>query len=173
MGNIGKISEIAALQVRIYAEKLLKEIKAEDFSTKPLIGNRLIDCNHPAFLIGHLSLYANRISNLLNLGLDEFKPSQKYIDLFLKGAKCENDPERKIYPHKDELCDFFYRGTDKVISLLKDITDEQMLSENTDKASKDRFPLLGGFINYLVTAHPNVHLGQISVWRRCMGLGPV
>jgi hypothetical protein len=172
MGKISEISAQTSVIIRNYAAKLLTDIKPSDFAKKPEVGGVLIDTNHPAFTFGHLSLYPSRISKLLNLGLDEFEPPKKYFDLFSIGSKCEHDPDGKIYPTMKEITDFYFNGADKINSLLKDIPDSKLTEINTDERSKERFPILGGFINYLLTAHPNVHLGQISVWRRCMGLGP-
>jgi hypothetical protein len=36
---------------------------------------------------------------------------------------------------------------------------------------KELFPTVGAAVNFLVVGHTQSHLGQISVWRRLMGLG--
>lgn len=172
MASIAELAGQGAIQIRNYSARLVKDIKPGDFAKKPTVGGVLVDTNHPAFVFGHLSLYAFRISKLLDLGLSEFEPSKKYFDLFSIGAKCEHDPDGKIYPPMKEITDFFFNGFDKTISVLKDIPDSKLLAVNEDEKSKERFPNLGGFVIYLLGAHPNTHCGQISVWRRCMGLGP-
>ena len=36
---------------------------------------------------------------------------------------------------------------------------------------KEMFPTVGVAVNFLVNNHVMMHLGQISTWRRLMGLG--
>jgi hypothetical protein len=36
---------------------------------------------------------------------------------------------------------------------------------------KEMFPHKGGLITFLCIGHMQMHLGQISAWRRIMGLG--
>ncbi|MEY4102879.1 MAG: hypothetical protein RL461_81, partial [Planctomycetota bacterium] len=36
---------------------------------------------------------------------------------------------------------------------------------------KERFPVLGQAVLFLCNNHQMMHLGQISAWRRVMGLG--
>jgi hypothetical protein len=33
------------------------------------------------------------------------------------------------------------------------------------------FPTIGGAVNFLLVGHVQMHLGQVSTWRRVMGLG--
>lgn len=162
-----------AIQVRNYAERLIKDIPVDKFASKPTVQGKTVETVHPAFIFGHLDLYPYRISSLLNLGAEELKPPTAYFELFSKDMKCENDPECKIYPHKDELTGFFLKKTDAVLEILKNVSPDKLYAENIEEKSKDRFPTVGSFVIYLLTTHPNGHFGQISVWRRCMGLGPV
>jgi hypothetical protein len=37
---------------------------------------------------------------------------------------------------------------------------------------RDLFPTIGAAINFYLIGHVQVHLGQISAWRRGMGLPP-
>jgi uncharacterized damage-inducible protein DinB len=34
-------------------------------------------------------------------------------------------------------------------------------------------PTLGDILGHLMTTHPSLHLGQLSTWRRVIGLPPV
>lgn len=170
---VTKILLPGAIAVRNYAEKLANGTPIEIFSSKPVVGGQTIECNHPAFIFGHLSLYPSRIFKLLEVEQPGIIPPKSYYDQFMIGAECLNDPERKIYPAKDELVNFFIKSTDLVIKELPNIPEEKFYAINVEERSKDRFPIVGSFISYLLISHANGHLGQISTWRRCMGLPPV
>ena len=45
----------------------------------------------------------------------------------------------------------------------------EMILENSSR--RERFGTHGAFVVYVLLAHPQTHLGQLSVWRRCIGLG--
>lgn len=157
--------------VRNYAEKLLADVRAQDFASKPKSGEVKIDTNHPAFIMGHLCLYPSRVFRLLGLNDELVAPPPSYPDMFAIGSVCHDDPECTRYPKKEELVSRFLKTTDIVIDRLPQIPDSSFTAVNTEERSKDRYPLVGAFVFYLLTAHANGHLGQISVWRRCMGLG--
>lgn len=159
-------------QVRKYAERILHGIPANKFACKPDLNGTLVETIHPAFVIGHLSLYPYRISGLLDLKAEDVKPPAAYYELFSKDAVCRHDPELKIYPPMQELSEFYFFANDRILEVLKDVPAEAFYRENTEEKSNDRFPIVGGFVIYLLTVHANGHFGQLSVWRRCMGLGP-
>lgn len=172
MSSIAELATLSSKPIRAYAERLLQGINPSDFAKKPECGGRIIDTNHPAFVYGHLSLYPWRISKLLDLNLTEFEPTPDYFELFSMNAKCTHDPEGKIYPPMKFITEFFFNGFDKVLEVMPQVPDEKLTAVSDDERSKARFPIVGSFIIYLLTAHPNGHLGQVSVWRRCMDLGP-
>ncbi len=157
--------------LRNYTEKLLTDIRAEDFSRKPCVGGITIETNHPAFIVGHLCLYPARIFKLLGVNDESVTPPPSYYDQFIIGSVCHDDPDGVIYPKKEELVSRLLSTTDTVIAKLPEVPDSAFTAVNAEERSKEKYPLVGAFVFYLLTAHVNGHLGQISTWRRCFGLG--
>ena len=63
LGNV--IGDSLSLSIG-YAERLLAGIDNDQFGRLPHVGEQVIQSNHPAFIYGHLSLYAPKI--IANLG---------------------------------------------------------------------------------------------------------
>jgi hypothetical protein len=58
IGNI--IADSLQLSVG-YAERLLQGVSAAEFARFARVGGVVVESNHPAFIYGHLSLYAPRV----------------------------------------------------------------------------------------------------------------
>lgn len=170
MGAISKLLLPGAVQVLQYGKKLLVDIEPDKFARKPYQDGKVTILNHPAFQYGHLGLYPERIANLFGLPTDKLKAPTGFRELFAKGAECLDDVEGKIYPSMKIISEHFITSHELILDLLKEVSDETYYRPNHEEASKDRFDTLGAFVIYLLTAHSNVHMGQVLAWRRCMGL---
>jgi hypothetical protein len=170
MNSISELTIQASQQVLNYGIQLLDGISPELFSLKPVLEGRTIQINPPAFQYGHLCLYPARICGLLNLDDAAVKTPAEFTDLFIKGCVSYHDPENKIYPAMDVVTKEFLRTHTALFEILKNIGDQEYYKPNQEVASKDRFPSIGAFIIYLLTAHINTHFGQVCAWRRCVGL---
>lgn len=149
-----------------YGEMAVKDIPAEHFTRMPFP-----KLSHPAFNIGHLSIYPDRIFGLL--GRPELaSPKDGWEDLFKAGAVCEDDAKK--YPAKDEIVAYYVDRYRALADMLRDEPDETLERENpAEGRMKEMFPTMGLVINFLANNHHMMHLGQISAWRRTVGLGPV
>ena len=103
---------------------------------------RGVHSNHPAWVFGHLAIYPDRCIELLGRK-DLMRPDERFNTLFANKSPCIDDAD----------------GKDEV--LAKVITGDGMA---------DRLPTVGSRICFLTGAHPMSHLGQVSAWRRFMGL---
>ncbi len=151
-----------------YGELLLKGVQAGDFARKP----KGIDTNHPAFTYGHLALYPERLLDLIGRG-DLAQPDQKFVDLFTAGAVCQDDPAGSIYPTMDAILARFRQRYEAVLPVLAEVNDDVFARPNPNERMKERFPTVGLACNFLVGSHLMMHFGQMSAWRRCMGLPSV
>ena len=79
-----------------------------------------------------------------------------------------DDPAR--YPSKDEIIGIYQSHNEALIETLRTVDDDVLHQPNTNFAP-DRFPTIGAIVNFLGGAHHMVHLGQVSTWRRLIGLG--
>lgn len=149
-----------------FAELLVKDVPADKFAHKPHP-----TMNHPAFCIGHLSLYPNRAFTILDKPeMAVVKPG--YPELFQAGTLCVEQDGR--YPPKDEIVAYYLERYTAIAEFLPQLSDEVFARENPlEGRMKEIFPLVGIAVNFLLNNHHMMHLGQLSAWRRAMGLGSV
>lgn len=146
-----------------YAELLVKDIPAEKFAFMPMP-----NVNHPAFAIGHLSIYGDNILKLI--GRTELvRERPEFVALFKAGVACVADDGR--YPGKDEIVDYFLERYRAAAEALKWVSEDVLNAENPAEGRwKLMFPKVGGAVNFLLNNHAMMHLGQVSAWRRVMGM---
>ncbi len=149
-----------------YAQSLVKDVPEGRFAHMPHP-----TMNHPAFCLGHLSLYPDQILRLI-ARKDLVADRAGYGKLFQAGASCVEQDGR--YPPKHEIVNYYLKRHQVVGEALADVPDEQfrMGSPFKDKR-KDYFPTIGAVVNYYLNNHHMQHLGQISAWRRAVGLSAV
>lgn len=156
-----------------YAERLLKDVPADKFARFATPGGQLVESNHPAFVYGHLSLYGPRILDQLGRGSATVTIPPRFMELFSKDAKCVDDPAGTLYPSMQEITERFSAGYKAASSVLREISDEALNQPNPLPAPmSERFPTLGSLQTFYCGGHLMMHLGQISAWRRMMGLPP-
>jgi hypothetical protein len=160
-----------AKAVRGYAERLLKDIDAARFARKPVVNGAALDINHPAFVYGHLALYPMQLAEMLDLPRNGMEIPASYPELFRMGVACQDDPKGEIYPSMQELTTTFFTATDALFASIHLARPELFEVELENPSRRERFQTVGPFVAYILLAHPQVHLGQVSAWRRCMGLG--
>lgn len=171
MGRIGEILVGAAVRTPDYAQRLLAGIAAKDFARFARPGGVLIKSNHPAFIFGHLSLYPAKVLAQLALPPGDAAVPASYDALFNASAECLDDPDGRIYPPMDQLTGGYFAGTQAALAALRGASDELLLAPNPlEGRMRELFPQLGGLLGFYVTAHAHGHLGQLSAWRRAMGM---
>lgn len=146
-----------------YAEKLLADIPADRFAHKPHP-----TMSHPAYYIGHLSIYPDGILKMI--GKPELVAERDgYAELFRGGVECVEQDGR--YPEKDDLVDYYFDRYRTIAGILPELSDSIMFETNPNEAMRDFVPTIGTAINFMMNNHHMTHLGQISAWRRAIGLG--
>lgn len=150
-----------------FADATLKDIKASDFGKMP----RGVKTNSPAFVFGHLATYPDRILELIGRP-DLARPDEGYADIFGAGKECIDDPDGKVYPPMEEIVSRFRERHQVLLDALAEVSDETFAKPNPNEKMKDRFPTIGITVTFMLTSHIMMHMGQVSAWRRCMGLGP-
>lgn len=155
-----------------YAERMLKDVKPAQFACFARIGDTVIESNHPAFIYGHLSLYAPRIIEQVGGDAAKFLPAANFQQLFSKDAKCVDDAEGSIYPPMDEIASAMLDAYRAAAEALETAEDGVFTSENPNEAMRAKFPTKGAMHAFYVGGHFMLHMGQMSAWRRATGLGP-
>lgn len=156
-----------------YAERLLAGVTAERYARFASPGGVVVKSNHVAFVLGHLSLYPSRIMQFLKLPVGVTAFPSHYEPLFTAGAECRDDPDGKIYPPLPELKTRFFDGYKTAIAGVEAAADEAFDGPNPiEGRSRAMFPTIGAATSFYLVGHVQMHLGQLSAWRRGLGLSP-
>lgn len=159
---------------RGYAKILLAGIEPARFARKPRFetaaGMKLVETNHPSFVYGHLSLYPARLFTLLGEEARAVETPAAWTDLFKAGAECRDDAEGTVYPAMEAITTQFFRSYESAAELVRGVADEVLARENPNAQARDRFPTIGALVNFYLSGHVMMHMGQVSAWRRCVGL---
>lgn len=174
MSRFGEIIASAAAVNTMYAERLLTGVKSEQFARLARPGGVTVQSNHPAFVFGHLSLYPVRVLEHLGQPAGAARVPEGWEARFKSGAECLDDPDARHYPSMTTLTSFYFAAYKAVAEAIRGASDEVFAAPNPATGRmKELFPQLGAMLTFYVCGHPQVHLGQLSAWRRMMGLAPV
>ena len=155
-----------------YGHRMLTGVTPLIFARYAAPGGLVIESNHPAFVYGHLSLYGSRVIEQLGGDASSVTPSAKFQELFSKDAKCQDDPSGTIYPGQDEITEAFFKSYETCLDALRHAPDEAFQQPNPSGGRMtELFPTLGSMQAFYVGGHIMMHMGQISAWRRMVGLG--
>lgn len=156
-----------------YGERLLEGVPADSFGRLANTGRNSIRSNHPAFIYGHLSLYAPQIVAKLGTNAPRVEVPDEFAAIFSKDATCQDDPDQKIYPSKVEVTRVFFEGYRISAEALRAADDHALQLQNpAGGRMTELFRTVGSMLNFYCGGHLMMHLGQMSAWRRMRGLGP-
>ncbi len=172
MGQYAQLITAAGKVSRVYAERLLVGITAQQFARKPAVGGKTIDANHPAWVFGHLATYPAKVAGTVGLDGSKLAPPANFDELFKDGTPCQDDATGSIYPAMAVITGAFFQAHDGLFEVLGGIDDAKLIQPTPDEKARLRFPLVGGRLLFMCNNHIMMHLGQISTWRRCLGLPP-
>jgi hypothetical protein len=173
MGQFGAMIADAASVSQRYAKRLLVGIPVDRFARFAAPGKQMIESNHPAFILGHLSLYPINVLELLAVDTTPVQPSNRFTALFSKDAKCQDDAHGIVYPSMQEVSGVFFKTYEVALTAMRDASDSQLSVENpVDTPLKQVCPTLGSMLAFYLTGHVAMHLGQLSTWRRMEGMPP-
>lgn len=64
-------------------------------------------------------------------------------------------------------------GYRQLRQVIASASTEQLARPTTNPRLKDTLPTLKELFTFLMTGHVGIHLGQLSTWRRLIGLPPM
>jgi len=146
-----------------YAKMLMADIADDQMCTQPADIK-----NHPAWTIGHLA-YASSYAAIL-VGLEPAVP-ENWAELFGRNVSPVDD--RSTYPSKEELMQAIEQQHGRVSEALTTADPAIFDGETPDEEFRQIMPTVGDALGYLLVSHEATHLGQLSAWRRAMGMGSV
>ena len=146
-----------------YAKRLVAEIPAERMAVQPALG-----MNHAAWVLGHLACTADMLGAMV--GLKPVCPPE-WTALFDWNSSPSADAA--IYPSKETLVKALEDGHARLASALSDVSLSRWTELTPVEAIRAFLPTLGDCFVFVMAAHENIHLGQLSAWRRVQGMGRV
>ena len=148
----------------VYAQKLVADVPDEQMCAQP-VPDRVM--NHAAFVLGHLAWASENGVKFLG---NQSARAEDWRDLFGMGATPQADRSR--YPAKAALLQQLEEAHAHLAAAVGKATPET-LAQPTPERMRGRFPTVGSMILGLMTSHEASHLGQLSAWRRALGLPSV
>lgn len=172
MGSIANAIVPVGNLSKMYAEMLLKDVTPAIFARFASPGGKVIQSNHPAFVYGHLAMYPHRVMDMLGLPKGATAIPEGWEGLFKAGVECRDDPSGTIYPKMETIVAFHTAAYAAAMKAIAEASDERLTAPNpAEGRMKEMFPTVGAVCNFIVGSHQMSHFGQVSAWRRCMGLG--
>lgn len=151
-----------------YARRLLAGIDEEASVLQPAPG-----MNHPRWILGHLVGTADRVTWCWTLR-EEAVFSPGWHALFGRDSQPVADARR--YPPLVELLEHLaerHAAVTEVIQRADPVIGEYALSSDVPESYRQRFPTVGHALVHSMISHEQMHLGQLSAWRRARGLPAV
>ena len=145
-----------------FGQSLLDEIPDERMTEQPLPG-----VNHPAWILGHLALTADGVG--ATFGGQKTLPAE-WSTLVGQGSKPSS--VRRDYPSKSELLRAFAECHHRLREQVAGAGPELLSQPPAHPRARAAFPTLMELATFILTGHCGVHLGQLSAWRRMIGLPP-
>lgn len=147
-----------------YALRLVGDLTDDQMTAQPVRG---VTMNHPAWLLCHLNVYAPIARALCERAPFDDPADHPY------GAKSKvvNDPG--AYPDRRSLIEEYRALHDAAQAALERADEDVFMEPNPLARWREMHPRVGDMIVTLMVKHESTHLGQLSAWRRAMGLPAV
>jgi len=145
-----------------YAKQILADVDDSSMCQQPM------GLNHPAWLLLHLATAADYAASLL--GGQGVCPADWNAKADTKKPLTQN---RENYPSKDELISTFEAAFRNAATLYEKSSVEELNEPQKLGFFETELPTVGDMATFLIVAHTNLHLGQVSAWRRAMGKAPL
>lgn len=145
-----------------FGQRLLSEIPDERMTEQPLPG-----VNHPAWILGHLALTADHVGEMF--GGQATLPAEWRT---LVGQGSRPSSARSDYPSKSDLLRAFDECHQRLRDRVAAAGPEVLAQPPTNPRAREAFPTFKELATFILAGHIGLHLGQLSSWRRMIGLPP-
>jgi hypothetical protein len=144
-----------------YSLRLVGDLFDTQMTAQPIPGRVL---NHPAWILSHLTLYTTIAAAMLRN--TPFPDPADHI----YGAKSEPLADPAAYSPRTLLTAQFKAAHDDAEAALTAAGDSVFASVTPLERWRALHPTTGDMLVTLMVKHESAHLGQLSAWRRAMGL---
>jgi hypothetical protein len=162
MFSVGSIVFAWDNQLR-YLQALLADVTDEQMVLRP--GGNM---NHPAWIIGHVSMY-HPVTLQLLAGEPVDDPKDDPMFGFAGHGPLD---DLSAYGGKQAIRDRFAEGHERVAQALLAATSADFSRRPTLERWAKVYPTVEFMLPDLLLHHESLHIGQISLWRRAAGLPP-
>ncbi len=145
-----------------YGPKLVADLAEEQMVAQPAPKDAA-PMNHPAWVFSHLNAYLPVIEAIIEGR--EFDDPRKHPF----GMLSKPEADASIYRPREELVHEFESRHERVTSLLSQATEAILDQPILLPRWTQVMPKAGIALPYLMLNHENLHLGQLSAWRRARG----
>lgn len=124
--------------------------------------------NHPAWVIGHITYACELLGGAI--GVSRWLP-RDWATRFATGSVPSAD--QNLYGSKAELLAALDEAQSRMTKAVEQLTDDQLDAPFPVESYRDVFPTIRHALTQVLIGHTANHIGQVSVWRRAMGLPPM
>lgn len=144
-----------------YTLRLVGDLSEAQMVAQPVPGRVL---NHPAWVLSHLTLYTD-VAAALSRGVSFTDPFEHQY-----GQKSEPLADAAAYPSRADLIATYRASHDAAEAALAGAAEKVLTSPTPIERWRAVHPTVGDMLVTLMVKHESSHLGQLSAWRRAMGL---
>lgn len=144
-----------------YAQALVADLSNEQFVLRP--GGNM---NHPAWILGHVSLY-HPVTVQLLAGEPIDDPKNNRLFGFAGVGPLDDINE---YGGKQAIMSRFEEGHELAAQALLSAKPEAFQRPPSLERWAKMYPTVEFMLPDLLIFHESMHIGQISIWRRAAGL---
>ena len=148
-----------------YGKRLVADLSETQMVAQPVADGT--PANHAAWVFSHLNVYIPVIECLITGNEIEDPKEHRY------GMQSKPEADRDFYPSKQEMLATFVEGHQRVEEALQRVGESALDLPMSLERWKVNMPTVGIALPYLMLVHENNHLGQLSAWRRVLGLPAV
>lgn len=144
-----------------YASMLLDGVDNTEWNVQPFE-----NANTPTWILGHLAVVGHRL--VTQLGEPGFL-EERWLKLFSPGTSIPTDDTPNL-PSSQDIREAYRLAHERVTQTMPTMTPAIFSEPNPHERLKNGLPTVGDLVAFVLTAHEATHLGQLSAWRRAMGL---
>lgn len=146
-----------------YAKRLVADIPDHAMAHQPAP-----EMNHAAWVLGHLACTADMLGAMI--GVQPVCPAD-WPTRFDWNSSPSSDAGR--YPAKATLLTALEDAHAGIAAALPGVPASRWSDPTPIEDIRGFLPTLGDCFVFVMAAHENMHLGQLSAWRRVQGMGRV
>ena len=151
-----------------YLREQVADVDEADLAAQPISegGSRIM--NHPAWIVGHVTFACQMLGEVI--GVNQWLPSG-FAAQFGPGSRPLNNAA--VYEPRSTAMVKLDDAQARIITAVEALTDARLDEPFPDPAYREVFPTIRHALTQVLVGHAAYHIGQLSIWRKAMGLKEV